>query len=700
MSLEKILKTTINKAGDAASTVSDGLKCAVEILSSHPLSIALAGGYLDAQQYFNQGYTEQQSINLGIKTAVLAYSALRLIKDYFIEIKNKKIHTNLQDLAIENQVISAATAATAYTTAINTISSAKFNDSWLVFSMAYSTVLMLLKLTKYQKEIEQIYNSGKTEKKLIRQATDYILERPILPATIVGTAVFGHFIEPFSAGYKTDPAQAIATQSFLSMAATSAAYFMTQVLASVFHSKSTQCAKLTMKAKWQKFRGKYDQALQTLSELEKIVSSELSSKIQLQKADILLAQGKYEESMQQLQQCIYETKDAPRNPLEFASELLKMTGLPSVKNAIMWLLPFSKAKTKIGLACYHDGKINSANLFLEPHEKDKNIDADLAYLLFLDSTHQEIKLQKQLEKTITKIQGKDFARVAISSDEIFEYTSKGLSRTVIFKKSSRPLEKEYVANKLFHTAAKDKDTIMRPIAHTQIQKNDETADYILASRIKGKVLAECERDKNMLQKSIELLSCTTRYADARLTDLQREELEINYFRIFYNKFAKRITKDKELQKEIFCTGKIIPTQLSLMQRRIIHGNAHSKNIILAENEKLCLIDFGDSAAAHFGLDLEQITADICNDFPRLQVYEQALVFEEQTRTKESIKEYAYASAFKTAHLLGRSVKYCEQDACMRFQNLVSAVDLLTNLTGEKTMLETFMDNVKKSELFA
>ena len=127
-----------------------------------------------------------------------------------------------------------------------------------------------------RKEIEQIYNSGKTEKKLIRQATDYILERPILPATIVGTAVFGHFIEPFSAGYKTDPAQAIATQSFLSMAATSAAYFMTQVLASVFHSKSTQCAKLTMKAKWQKFRGKYDQALQTLSELEKIVSSELS----------------------------------------------------------------------------------------------------------------------------------------------------------------------------------------------------------------------------------------------------------------------------------------------------------------------------------------------------------------------------------------------------------------------------------------
>lgn len=711
VNLEQIISKSIDKIKDFKEAALITVNFIAETIVHHPIACALAyfasktsglelkiAMAIQDKEAIQSAINEiQNPTNIIIKGFAI-YLGCKLAKEYLFDKRfNKKDEQkSIKQIVLDNPTIYSFAGSVAATMALNTIDNAPIEANVFRFLPNYLLLRSFLHIIGFQQEINKIRNSVPNENQKIK-FLDYLLAQPAIPAAISGAAAFYLGFKQFSAGYYRAPAHAFAVHSLLSIAAAQAAYFTTQMLSSVLHSKSKDYAKLSLKAQWQKFCSKYDDALETLDELDKIGSENQIAKIKIEKSDILLRQGKKDDAMYLLKDCVYYDQQAPSNPLEFLQELIRISGITAIKRAVQFT-PFFDDDVKLSVLCFKDKRYFAAQyvLYLSLNSKP-SLEKETAYLFFLDATKQHLKAQKQLVQIISKYAKSDFVTLANSSDEILECTSDGMQRTIVFKKSKTCLEKEYECTKLFYDSATDKDCCVQPIARVSVNSNDSQTNYFAISRIKGKTLFETNKKEEYLFDVISLLAQATQNANETYVKNKSKFCpELDYSAVFINKFVNRSTKKNEL-KEKLRDGLFIPAYLSSKEKKVIHGNSHAQNILILEKGKLCLIDFGDCSRADFGLDLEQAIQSINPLAERMPYYEESVqILAQKGSKKELIKQYQYSCALKAMHLFGRSKQYGEDNVLGQYENVVRAVKEVVKL--EKSInANKFFDAIKQLE---
>jgi len=710
VNLEQIISKSIEKINDFKDTALIAINFIAETVAHHPVATAVAyfatkaSGLqlklalaLQDEKAIHAAINEIQNPANTIIEGFAIYLACKLAKEYVFDkrFNTKKEKKPIKQVILNNPTICALAGSVAATMALNTIDNAPVEVNVFRFLPNYLLLRSFLHIIGFQQEITKIRDETSDKNKKIEIA-DYLLARPAIPAAISGAAAFCYGLKQFSSGYNSALTHAFAVHTLLSVAAAQTAYFATQILSSALHSKSKDYAKLSLKAQWQKFCSKYDDALETLDKLEKIVSENQIVKIKLEKSEILACQGKNDDAMYLLKECVYYDQKAPANPLEFLQELIRITGLSAIKRAIQFM-PFFDDGIKLSVLCLKDKRYFAAQYVLHSlMNSEPSLEKETAYLFFLDATKQQLKARKQLGQMISKYGKLDFTQMANSSDEVLECTSAGVQRTIVFKKSKFCLEKEYACTKLFYDSAIDKNSCVQPIARISINANDST-NYFAMSRIKGKTLFEIKNKEEYLFDAIVLLAQATQKADETYVKNKSKFCsQIDYFALFKHKFVDRSTKKEEL-KDKLCCGLFILEYLSCQEKNIIHGNPHSQNIIVSEKGKLCLIDFGDCSLADFGLDLEQAIQSINSLEERMQYYEKSILIRGQKGSKkELIKRYQYSSALKAMHLFGRSKQYGEDNVEEQYVNVLRAVTEVVKLEKSNNARK-FFDAIQKLE---
>lgn len=693
MSLEELLNTTKEKTQDICDAVKLSVQTTAELMTSHPLASASIMYFCQAIDAARYQVPEEKAFQSAFFGFTLTYVGCQLAKEYLYRKKqalkkeNSSLPKKCKNYVLNNRTIASIITGAVAVCAMNSTTPLTTIENLSAFLPTYVIMNTLLKLAKYQQELQEVYKQKKELVSKVQQAVDYLLERPSIISTTTGAITFAHFYERFTAGYQTAPAKTLFLNAIIATASYAASYFTALSLASIFHSQSKEYAKLAITAKTQKFLGKYEQAIETLSKLEKIASLPARTAVQLEKAEIMILQGKYDAGLLAIKDVLNDDKTTEkRNPFELLYEPFRILGLSTAKNLLQFLACSvfqKKGIMRLGLQAYKDDRPALAKFLLRVDDSGlETEDNRVLRMLFFDSIGDIRNAQKELKQTIKYCKPELFKQIARSSDEIFEYDSSSLTRTIVFKKSKNPLDKEYEHTQLFYDAVADKNKVAHAISCAKTKEEY----YLAVSRIKGKTLAETEHKEKLLDDVVELLCETTQKAQEIAAKTKIAVPEIDYSKFFDEKFVKRMHCSEEMKTKLREYGAVIPEYLSKQQPTIIHGNPHSRNII-ASNEGLCLIDFGDVCSADFGLDLEQAIMGIAPNEERITQYETCISLRGEQLSKETMKRYAYASAFKASHLFARSVHYCEDNPAELKQNLIGAVKNLIKLDRETSLIK-------------
>lgn len=704
MNLEDILSAAKEKTQEFGAATKLSVQTVVEAMAHHPFataSLVYCGDAIDAMRY---KLPQQDVFRSACLKSTLVYLGCQFARDYFYRRKkhvqepeknsSESVFAKGKNYVLDNRTIAAVITGAIAICAMNSTQTLTTFENVCTFLPSYAIMKTLLNLAKYQQELQEVYKQKKEDAAYVQQAVDYMLERPATAATVAGAMTFAHFQEKFATGYQTAPAQTFFLNTIISGAGVAAAYFSALLLASIFHSQSHKYARLAITAKAQKMKGKYDSAIETLSELEKIASPQTKTAIELEKAEILIKQKKYDQGILTIKAILDADETTERrNPIELLYEPLKISGLATVKQAVQaaYALRFHKGVLELGLQAYKDNRPALAKYLLKTDDPElKLTDNNILRMLVFEAINDEKAAQKELNRILRGFKPELFKQIARSSDEVYEYDSSALTRTLVFKKSNNSFEQEYLHTRLFYESMQDLNKIARAITHTKINEQQ----YLAISRIKGNTVAQMIDKQRMMLPAIELLCEATQKAQENLEKTKIAVQKLDYFKNFKNKFTMRMPCDEELQEELYELGAEIPEYLSRQKPTIIHGNPHSANLI-SEGDSVCLIDFGDVCLADFGLDLEQTIASISPQEERIVHYENCAEMRNEKVSKETIKRYAYASAFKAAHLFARSVYYKEDNPVVCKQNLLTAVSNLIELRCESNKLARFSDAIQR-----
>lgn len=629
----------------------------------------------------NKDSGEVQS--LAAFAAVGGYVACKLVQDYFYPTPEQP-PTSLVDRAQHTFYQNITPLGLGLSIGAFTAMEASPTTDGAPFLAMYSVINSVLQLQRHRHN----FNKTSTPRTLV----DKILEHPLIPSTLVGAAVFYHYYQQFGYGYAHAPGHTLTLNLLLAQAALAATYVPLFLASTLFHSQSTLYAGLKFRLLWHKLLKDYARAHAVLNQLETVADR---TTIDLEKAELLIREGKYEAGMFALRDNLVSPSSSCIGQVEY---LQRLTGIQTLFQLAQFFLaiptPHHRTILELGLLSFKDRRTATADYYLNIAAlQTHNIDNKVLYLLFLATTCREQQAGEQLQHLIEFCPPDGFTKIAHSSDEVFVHNSTALTRTIVFKKSSRSLSQEYDASQQFYTGVSDKDAVAQPIAHARLQS---VGEYLAQAYIKGTALVEHPDAPRLLENVLVFLAEVTLQSNEG--KLRGAIPPIDYATFFYDKFVSRITTDPEQRKELMKVGHYIAHILSEQEPEIIHGNPHPGNILVRSDINFTLLDFGDACKATFGLDLEHATATLAPTTPRIPHYELSIRIRKQKPTKTTLQQYSAARVLKAAHLLGRSIHYTEGDTTVYKDNLVDAISELKTLSGEHLLLQRFMDSARKIEI--
>lgn len=657
---------------DLINSAKTTLKAGCELIIHHPIATGIYTYYATGHELLTRQFQEQDAFAYSLLAGAAAYLCCKLTTD-------KK--TTITSTAIAGLAVGA----------MNTLEPATLLENVASFLLAYPVPCALLTMHKYQQQLKQSYANKPDNISSTRTAIDYILERPTILASLAGTTAFAIFAEKATFGYNNAPLHALAVNSLVAGTFACGAYFANLALAALFHSQSTRYARLAAKAKLQKIIRKYDAALCTLSQLEKIATPNLQSAIEIEKAECLVKQGKYEEGIIKLTEVLQDTaiSDA-KHPFELLYEPFRITGVTTLKNVLKFIIETFAPRHTIekAILSLKEGRPAMAEyLFTSTINAEKqNLDYRVLHLFLLDAIDDKKGACAELKQTVKICSPNDFKKISSTTDEVLEH--KGITRTTLFKRGQNSFAQEYSDTRLFRQAMPNQETIAQALAHTQ----HNGYEYLAIAYVNGIRLFDATITEQDLKKALELLAEATQRANNHCT--QERIRTINYPKFLEQKFARRATKSTNLQEKIIEESTMITQYLATCKPTIIHGNPHRKNIIKITNGRLCLIDFGDVCKAHFGMDAEHLITDFGMLADRTTYFEECIkIRDEKGPKREMLKQYAYAAVLKAGQLLGRSIAFSEGSPQVHYANLTRAIKEAASVSDDKIQWGRFYDAV-------
>ncbi len=562
------LETIINTAKNIAHDIKNTGKFLFETAINHPVWTGTATTLVTTAELVRQQATEENIFCYSIATGIAAHAISSVIKNKFYS-DNQAKNPILKQPAI-TALATAGIAAIA--TFPDNIVDAETKTS--MFLASYTLINSLATLANTRKELQKFYDTQKST------TMDKILEQPQIPATIAGIATFAYFAQKFSYGYEHYTIPTFVLNTLLATTAATATLFAGLFTAAIGHSSTRNYYKLALKEKLQKIRGNYDDALATLSEIEKIASQYSQPAIQTEKAELTILKGQYGKGMLMLRDCMQTQTTTTRSPFEVLSDISGITTISSLYTLITAIFQQPLKLIEQGLTDYKRHKTATASLLtgIGVNSDKENLDNKLLSIYFHSTIGDQHEANRELRKIIQQSKQEDFRTIAFSSDEFCTYPVSEIMRTIGLKCSKNDLSYENKMTHIFYVSATNKKQTAQPLAYVRKIKHprhqDEARDYFCVAYITGIPLSQTEDKEVKLFDALELvLEADVRaqeYCDKKKITTKKTD----YFTAF-KKFVQRITQDEDEQQRMYMAGIFIPAYLSCEKQQIIDVKPHA-----------------------------------------------------------------------------------------------------------------------------